>query len=40
MAIFFRDFLTPAVTSLVDFPILVPADGLKSFRQWIQAFLD
>ncbi len=35
-----RDFMTPSVGSLVDFPILVPADGLKLFRKWIEPFLD
>ncbi len=30
-----RDFLTSAVTALVDFPLLVPGDCLKLFRQWI-----
>lgn len=35
-----RDFLSHGVTSLVDFPILVPGDGLKFFRQWLEAFLD
>ncbi len=35
-----RDFLVPGVGSLVDFPIVVPADGLKLFRKWIEPFLD
>ena len=35
-----RDFMVPGVTSLVDFPIVVPADALKLFRQWIEPFLD
>ncbi len=35
-----RDFLTHNVASLVNFPILVPGDGLKLFRQWIEAFLE
>lgn len=35
-----RDFLTSDVTALVDFPLLVPGDGLKIFRQWIGNFLD
>lgn len=34
-----RDFMTPGIQSLVDFPILVPADGLKLFRKWIEPFL-
>ena len=35
-----RDFMRPGVTTLVDFPIVVPADGLKLFRKWIEPFLD
>ena len=35
-----RDFMAPGIASLVDFPILVPADGLKLFRKWIDPFLD
>ncbi len=35
-----RDFMAPGVESLVDFPIVVPADGLKLFRKWIEPFLD
>lgn len=35
-----RDFMSPGIESLVTFPILVPADGLKLFRKWIQPFLD
>ena len=34
-----RDFMSPRVSSLVDFPIVVPADSLKCFRKWIEAFL-
>ena len=35
-----RDFMAPGIASLVDFPIVVPADGLKLFRKWIEPFLD
>ncbi|MEI7902178.1 MAG: PIN domain-containing protein [bacterium] len=35
-----RDFMVPNVESLVDFPIVVPGDGLKLFRAWIEPFLD
>ena len=35
-----RDFMDPGVAALVDFPIVVPADGLKLFRKWIEPFLD
>ena len=35
-----RDFMAHGVSSLVDFPIVVPADGLKLFRKWIEPFLD
>ena len=35
-----RDFMAPGVASLVDFPIVVPADGLKLFRKWMEPFLD
>jgi len=35
-----RDFMIPAVASLVDFPIVIPADGLRLFRKWIEPFLD
>ncbi len=35
-----RDFMLPGVESLVDFPIVVPADGLKLFRKWVEPFLD
>jgi predicted nucleic acid-binding protein len=34
-----RDFLAPGVSSLVNFPIVVPADCLKLFRKWIEPFL-
>lgn len=30
-----RDFMAAGIASLVDFPIAVPADGLKLFRKWI-----
>ncbi|MBI3314908.1 MAG: PIN domain-containing protein [Candidatus Omnitrophica bacterium] len=35
-----RDFMAPGVTSLVDFPIVVPADCLKLFRKWMEQFLE
>lgn len=35
-----RDFMAPGVESLVEFPIVVPADALKLFRKWIEPFLD
>ena len=35
-----RDFMHPGVATLVDFPIVVPAGGLKLFRKWIEPFLD
>lgn len=35
-----RDFMVSGIQSLVDFPIVVPADGLKLFRKWIEPFLD
>ena len=34
-----RDFMKPGIKSLVPFPIVVPGDCLKLFRQWIQPFL-
>ncbi len=35
-----RDFMHPGVAALVDFPIVIPAEGLKLFRKWIEPFLD
>ena len=35
-----RDFMTPGIESLVEFPIVVPGDALKLFRKWIEPFLD
>ena len=35
-----RDFMAHGIQSLVDFPITVPAEGLKLFRKWIEPFLD
>lgn len=35
-----RDFMVHGVLSLVDFPIVVPRDGLKLFRKWMEPFLD
>ncbi len=34
-----RDFMKSGVSSLVDFPIVVPSEGLKFFRQWINPYL-
>ena len=35
-----RDFMGKHIASLVDFPIVVPADGLKLFRKWVEPFLE
>ncbi|MBI4386951.1 MAG: PIN domain-containing protein [Elusimicrobia bacterium] len=35
-----RDFMHPGVMTLVDFPIVVPAEGLKLFRKWIEPFIN
>jgi len=35
-----RDFFARGVDLLVDFPIIIPADGLKLYRKWIQPFID
>jgi len=35
-----RDFMEQHVLSLVDFPIVVPSDGLNLFRKWIEPFLE
>jgi predicted nucleic acid-binding protein len=35
-----HDFMGQHISSLVDFPIVVPADGLKLFRKWVEPFLD
>jgi predicted nucleic acid-binding protein len=35
-----RDFMARGVAFPVDFPIVVPAEGLKLFRKWIEPFLD
>ncbi len=35
-----KDFMAPGVESLVNFPIVIPADALKLFRKWIEPFLD
>ena len=35
-----RNFMADGMDSLVDFPIVVPADALKLFRKWIEPFLD
>ncbi|MBP9854204.1 MAG: PIN domain-containing protein [Candidatus Omnitrophica bacterium] len=34
-----RDFMKSGLSSLVDFPIVVPSEGLKLFRQWINPYL-
>ena len=34
-----RDFMHPGVKTLVDFPIGVPSEGLKLFREWIEPFI-
>ena len=34
-----RDFMAGGVSSLVDFPIVVPAQCLALFRKWIDPFL-
>ena len=34
-----RDFMAQGVTSLVDCPVVVPADCLILFRKWIDPFL-
>jgi predicted nucleic acid-binding protein len=34
-----RDFMRRGVSSLVDFPVVVPADCLVLFRKWIEPFL-
>ena len=35
-----RDFMANHILTMVDFPIVVPAEGLKLFRKWIEPFLD
>lgn len=35
-----RDFMARGIGSLVDFPIVIPAEALKLFRKWIEPFLD
>ncbi len=35
-----RDFMAHGINTLVDFPIVIPADALKLFRKWIEPFLD
>ncbi len=34
-----RDFMAYGVSSLVDFPVVIPADCLILFRKWIEPFL-
>ncbi len=35
-----RDFMKPGIETLVSFPVVIPADGLRLFRRWIEPFLD
>jgi predicted nucleic acid-binding protein len=35
-----RDFMGQGISALVEFPIVVPAEGLKLFRKWIDPFLE
>lgn len=35
-----RDCMGQDILSLVDFSIVVPADGLKLFRKWVEPFLE
>ena len=35
-----RDFMAHNVESPVDFPMVVPSEGLRLFRKWIEPFLD
>lgn len=35
-----RDFMGPDIRLLVDFPIVVPTDGLNLFRKWVEPFLE
>jgi len=35
-----RDFMGEHVLTLVNFPIVVPADGLKLFRKWVEPFIE
>ena len=35
-----RDFMGEQISSLVKFPIVVPADGLKLFRELLEPFLE
>lgn len=35
-----RDFMAHGVQSLVDFPIVIPAECLTFFRKWIDPFLE
>ena len=34
-----RDFMARGVPSLVDFPVVIPANALRLFRKWIEPFL-
>ena len=33
-----RDFMKHEVSDLVNFPVVVPAQGLKLFREWMEPF--
>lgn len=33
-----RDFMAPGIQELVDFPVVVPAEGLTIFRKWVDPF--
>jgi hypothetical protein len=35
-----RDFMKKGVDTLVPFPIVIPKDCLKLFREWIEPYLD
>jgi predicted nucleic acid-binding protein len=35
-----RDFMVPKVTSLIELPVVVPANCLKLFRKWVGPFLE
>ena len=35
-----RDFMAEGIESLVDFPIVIPSEGLALFKKWIEPFLN
>ena len=35
-----RDFMKPRISALVSFPIVIPADALKLFREWLEPFFE